>query len=356
MANVLLERAAHTRPATTKRGALERLFTLMFKGFVYNQIWEDPAVDLAALELEAAPPADHHRVRRLQCPELSGRRSRTHHRGRSQSQPRRADQAEARGARAIFPTYEDFFRFFGEANDKANRERLRQFSERAARSRDARAIGKSTFRCAAGASTCSRAISIATACWAASSASCMSWRKLHGKKLEEILDGAHAGRTARAVRAHDRAAVRQQVDPACSRKCRFRFTRWAFRRRNMTSWWPVERQSGRRCCASASNSWPAIFRFDENYFAWQAFGRGYDIGEARSGAGLSAARSLRCDPYTDGSRRSASRLADRFPESAAGAVAAPLCAARCAGLDDAEHDHRAVGTRSTARRMRAMRA
>ena len=51
MANVLLERAAHTRPAATRRGALERLFTLMFKGFVYNQIWEDPDVDLEALAL-----------------------------------------------------------------------------------------------------------------------------------------------------------------------------------------------------------------------------------------------------------------------------------------------------------------
>lgn len=36
----------------TRRGALERLFTLMFRGFVYNQIWEDPAVDLAALQLK----------------------------------------------------------------------------------------------------------------------------------------------------------------------------------------------------------------------------------------------------------------------------------------------------------------
>src|SRR4030088_888527 len=51
MGNALLDRAAHQRPATTKRGALERLFTLMFKGFVYNQIWEDPAVDIEALEL-----------------------------------------------------------------------------------------------------------------------------------------------------------------------------------------------------------------------------------------------------------------------------------------------------------------
>jgi S-adenosylmethionine-diacylglycerol 3-amino-3-carboxypropyl transferase len=57
MGNVLLQRAAHQRAATTKRGALERLFTLMFKGFVYNQIWEDPAVDLDALELKP-----HHRL------------------------------------------------------------------------------------------------------------------------------------------------------------------------------------------------------------------------------------------------------------------------------------------------------
>ncbi len=57
MANLLLERAAHQRPLSTPRGALERLFTLMFQGFVYNQIWEDPSVDLEALQLQP-----HHRL------------------------------------------------------------------------------------------------------------------------------------------------------------------------------------------------------------------------------------------------------------------------------------------------------
>ncbi len=52
MANLLLERAAHTRPAVSARGALERIFAFMFKGFVYNQIWEDPAIDLEALAIE----------------------------------------------------------------------------------------------------------------------------------------------------------------------------------------------------------------------------------------------------------------------------------------------------------------
>src|ERR1700742_3892064 len=121
MTNLLLEQAAHQEPARTKRGALERLFTLMFQGFVYNQIWEDPDVDLDALQLKsnhrlitiasggcnvlnylAADPAkiiavdlntNHIALTRLKIAALEN-----------------------------LPSYEDFFRFFGQANDKANRE------------------------------------------------------------------------------------------------------------------------------------------------------------------------------------------------------------------------------------------
>jgi hypothetical protein len=42
---------------TPSAARLERLFTLMFQGFVYNQIWEDPDVDLQALDLKP-----HHRL------------------------------------------------------------------------------------------------------------------------------------------------------------------------------------------------------------------------------------------------------------------------------------------------------
>jgi S-adenosylmethionine-diacylglycerol 3-amino-3-carboxypropyl transferase len=41
----------HHHRLTSKRGLLERMFTLWFRGFVYNQIWEDPRVDAAALRL-----------------------------------------------------------------------------------------------------------------------------------------------------------------------------------------------------------------------------------------------------------------------------------------------------------------
>jgi S-adenosylmethionine:diacylglycerol 3-amino-3-carboxypropyl transferase len=46
-----LGQAVHRHRAITPRGVLERLFTLAFQGLVYPQIWEDPVVDLDALEV-----------------------------------------------------------------------------------------------------------------------------------------------------------------------------------------------------------------------------------------------------------------------------------------------------------------
>ena len=50
-ADLRLEAAVCQHPLASKRGVLERLFTFWFNSFVYNQIWEDPRVDLAALRL-----------------------------------------------------------------------------------------------------------------------------------------------------------------------------------------------------------------------------------------------------------------------------------------------------------------
>ncbi len=41
--------AVHHNEALSREGALERLFTYMFSGLVYPQIWEDPVVDMDAL-------------------------------------------------------------------------------------------------------------------------------------------------------------------------------------------------------------------------------------------------------------------------------------------------------------------
>ena len=47
----LLQRAVHRNSAFTIDGLRERVFTRAFQDLVYPQIWEDPVVDLEALEL-----------------------------------------------------------------------------------------------------------------------------------------------------------------------------------------------------------------------------------------------------------------------------------------------------------------
>jgi S-adenosylmethionine-diacylglycerol 3-amino-3-carboxypropyl transferase len=51
MSRALIETAARSHPMTSRRGLMESLFSQLFTGFVYPQIWEDPEVDVAALEL-----------------------------------------------------------------------------------------------------------------------------------------------------------------------------------------------------------------------------------------------------------------------------------------------------------------
>jgi S-adenosylmethionine-diacylglycerol 3-amino-3-carboxypropyl transferase len=51
MARSLVHEAAASHSVATSRGLLERLFARAFEGLVYPQIWEDPLVDMAALEI-----------------------------------------------------------------------------------------------------------------------------------------------------------------------------------------------------------------------------------------------------------------------------------------------------------------
>ena len=56
-ASKLLGKAVHRHRRFSVDGVLERIFTLAFNGLVYPQIWEDPVVDMAAMEIEP-----HHHV------------------------------------------------------------------------------------------------------------------------------------------------------------------------------------------------------------------------------------------------------------------------------------------------------
>src|SRR3954453_8313124 len=47
----LVRRAVYQNKAISRQGISERLFALAFSGLVYPQIWEDPEVDMEAMEL-----------------------------------------------------------------------------------------------------------------------------------------------------------------------------------------------------------------------------------------------------------------------------------------------------------------
>jgi S-adenosylmethionine-diacylglycerol 3-amino-3-carboxypropyl transferase len=120
MGNALLKRAAHQRPATTRRGALERLFTLMFSGFVYNQIWEDPDIDLEALNI-----GPQHRLITIAsggCNVLNYLAAGPERIIAVDLNPNHVALTRLKlQSLTHLPDYDAFFRFFGSAKDKANR-------------------------------------------------------------------------------------------------------------------------------------------------------------------------------------------------------------------------------------------
>ena len=119
MKNQLLEDAVHANALTTRQGILERLFTLAFSGLVYPQIWEDPEVDMAALEL--GPGKRVVTIASGGCNVMSY----------LTASPERIYAVDLNPAHVALlklklaairhlPDYEAFFHFFGHADEKAN--------------------------------------------------------------------------------------------------------------------------------------------------------------------------------------------------------------------------------------------
>jgi S-adenosylmethionine-diacylglycerol 3-amino-3-carboxypropyl transferase len=272
MANVLLEQAAHTRPVATKRGALERLFTLMFRGFVYNQIWEDPEVDMEALALEP-----HHRIvtiasggcnilnylaadpARIVAVDLN-----TNHVALSRLKL---------SALANLPAYEQFFRFFGNANDKANRAlfdsllrrhlddetRIYWDRNRPLRGRRIDMFAHDLYRHG----LLGRFIGILH-----------TVARLHGKRLDGIVNAKN--------KAEQRAEFERSIAPL------FDYKSVKFLSRSPISLYALGIPPAQYDELVAAGSPISVLRgrveklacdfpMEENYFAWQAFTRGYDV-------------------------------------------------------------------------------
>jgi S-adenosylmethionine-diacylglycerol 3-amino-3-carboxypropyl transferase len=272
MANLLLDKAAHQKPATTKRGALERLFTLMFQGFVYNQIWEDPAVDLSALALKP-----EHRVITIAsggCNVLNYLAANPAKIIAVDLNPNHIALTKLKlAALANLPSHEDFFRLFGYANDKANRaaydkflvphldDETRRYWDKSVplRGRRINMFGRNLYRYG----LLGRFIGILHAV-----------AKLHGKKLEPIL----SARTPE----EQRRLFERDIAPL------FNYKSIKLLSKSPVSLYALGIPPAQYDELIASGDPVAVLRerverlacdfpISENYFAWQAFGRGYDV-------------------------------------------------------------------------------
>jgi S-adenosylmethionine-diacylglycerol 3-amino-3-carboxypropyl transferase len=114
-----LRAAVHRSRALSKSGMLERLFTVSFRGLVYSQIWEDPLIDIEALRIA---PGDHVvAIASGGCNVLSY----------LIADPGRITAVDLNGAHVAlnqlklcaarhFPDHATFFRFFGSAAAREN--------------------------------------------------------------------------------------------------------------------------------------------------------------------------------------------------------------------------------------------
>ena len=275
MANALLARAAHQTAPATPRGVLERLFTLMFQGFVYNQIWEDPSVDLDALKLEP-----HHRIVTIAsggCNVLNYLAAAPARIIAIDLNPHHVALTKLKlAALAHLPDHKSFFRFFGDASDPHNlgafdafiRDRLdpvtRDYWQASHGVRPRRRIemfARNLYRHG----LLGRFIGLLHGV-----------ARLHGKKLEDIL--------AAKTQKEQRDAFDQVLGPL------FDSAPVRLISRSPLSLYALGIPPAQYDALMSSGRGDAIavlrerverlvcdFPIAENYFAWQAFGRSYDL-------------------------------------------------------------------------------
>lgn len=125
-----LAAAVHRHKPASKDGLTERLFTWLFTGLVYPQIWEDPAVDIEAMALTAdtAPDTRIVAIASGGCNALSY----------ATVSPARITALDLNPAHvalvrlklagaAHMPGYDHFFRFFGRADARENLDIYKRF-------------------------------------------------------------------------------------------------------------------------------------------------------------------------------------------------------------------------------------
>ena len=267
-----LREAVHRFKAASVDGIRERIFTFAFKGLVYPQIWEDPEVDLKALALE--PGARMIAIASGGCNILSY----------LTADPasilavdlNRAHVALTRlklAAVRRLPSHEMFFRFFGDADLRSNLIAYRRFLRFA--------IDSETRRYWEGRSLLGRRrISLFK-------------RDIYRHGMLGAFIGAahfvarlHGANPRKMLETRSLAEQKQIFDSVLAPLFDKRLVRWLTSKK--TSLYglgipPAQYEALQRAGGGAIafvlkerlERLACAFPLEENYFAWQAFGRGY---------------------------------------------------------------------------------
>lgn len=268
----ILKRAVTQNNALSRAGFSERLFAWLFKGLVYPQIWEDPEVDMAALAIEPG-----HRIVTIASGGCNAMSYLT-------ADPACVEAVDLNRAHVAFnrlklaavknlPDYNAFYRFYGKADDKTNLAAYKRFI-RPHLDSESRAYWEKRK-------------------WNGRQRISIFWRDLYRHGLLGVFIGM-GHRVARLygidprdiLKARTMEEQRSFFDTALAPLFEKRMVRWATARKSSLFGLGIPPQQY-DALATAGNGDMALvlrsrleklacgFPLTDNYFAWQAFGRGY---------------------------------------------------------------------------------
>ncbi len=270
--NEKLNKAVRQNRLLSRAGLSERLFAHVFKGLVYPQIWEDPEVDMEALQIRAG-----HRIVTIASGGCNAMSYLT-------ADPASVEAVDLNTAHVAFnrlklaavanlPNYDAFYRFYGTADDKANLAAYERFIQPHL---DTTSRSYWEKRMLSG----RRRITIFS-------------RDLYRHGLLGVFIGM-GHRVARLygidprdlLKASTMEEQRAYFDRALAPLFDKRMIRWATKRKSSLFGLGIPPQQYDALATAGNGNMAQVLRgrleklacgfpLSENYFAWQAFGRGY---------------------------------------------------------------------------------
>jgi S-adenosylmethionine-diacylglycerol 3-amino-3-carboxypropyl transferase len=274
--NEKLNKAVRQNRLMSRAGLSERLFAHVFKGLVYPQIWEDPEVDMEALKISAG-----HRIVTIASGGCNAMSYLT-------ADPASVEAVDLNTAHVAFnrlklaavanlPNYDAFYRFYGTADDKTNLAAYERFIQPHL---DMTSRAYWEKRMLSG----RRRITIFS-------------RDLYRHGLLGVFIGM-GHRVAKLygidprdiLKASTMEEQRAYFDRALAPLFDKRMIRWATKRKSSLFGLGIPPQQYDALATAGNGNMAQVLRgrleklacgfpLSENYFAWQAFGRGYSDAE-----------------------------------------------------------------------------